>query len=442
MLNMLSLLNLLACQTFFNDTIDLKTSLPTVKANSKWPLGMMIQISSEGLYSDESLIVPIKDWEVEGRYRTGLTIQPLFDHLENEMAKAKILGDANGLEPFDNLLVAADPNTPFKMIRDVLYSSGQAGFGQFGFIVNDSLEDIPSLVPYSPPFKPNKNTAPKLEGAQLSSPKVRVGEVVSCEPTTVVDQEEDQVSFIAEWTVNGTKIHNGLMIKPERVGDHIQCSLVATDGMDVSESKQSEVVQVLEKLEDDKSHWMLLHNTVESLYPNCVDEIRLTIDEYATLDLPVSTEETDLNVRKIGDTKRFQEWNEQFHRRSVAGHKRLIVFQRLDTKLETFLTFSSLWLRQEASELYPVGGMKLSEQLFRPTLEKSVPSELTVQKGEVPVVEIKLPIIRMPHDGAPSMTCVGKDGKRYPNSKQWMCRILEDQSISCGLPLVLEQRID
>jgi len=437
-------LNLLACR-FFDESIELQTTVPIVQATAIWSRGPMIQISSEGIFSEDALIVPIKNWDISEQYLTGFTITPLLDHLEVDYNRNEL---GNEIE---RLLIAADPNTPYQLISNILYTSGQAGIGKFGFIVESTDVPIPPRVKYRPVFIAENNSKPLLEGAQISPADVRVGDEISCRPTKAIDKDEDRLSFSAEWTVNGESTEKSLMMKAENIGDQIQCALVATDGMSFSEIKKSEVVEVLDQ--DGKGINYIGNTGYLSgvAYPNCIEMIQLTIDRNGTVDLSESKKE--LIVRGLKDEQRFKEWSELYHSRSIAGHNGLMLNQRIDTDLNTTLTYASTWMKNEGSQitlLLPEQSPKLngifklssassSDQTFQPNISKSQPSILK-STSQIPVIEIELPSIVGETYPVAAPTCVGKDGKRYPNSGKRACHILDNETLRCEVSMSIEEK--
>lgn len=70
--------------------------------------------------------------------KRGSKIIELFDKLVQKAETAKGLGDRVGGDEFDfkgQVLLQCDRRLPFSVIRDVMYTAGQAQFGEFRFVV-------------------------------------------------------------------------------------------------------------------------------------------------------------------------------------------------------------------------------------------------------------------------------------------------------------------
>lgn len=86
------------------------------------------------------LIVPAEN--SNGKVKTGQLIIPLHDELENKSEKAKELGEkikaAKGEDEHGfkgRLLIQCDKKLPFSILREVMYTAGQAQFSEFKFVV-------------------------------------------------------------------------------------------------------------------------------------------------------------------------------------------------------------------------------------------------------------------------------------------------------------------
>ena len=73
----------------------------------------------------------------EGEKR-GQMISALFDALQAKADTAKSLGQKAGADEFDfkgQVLLQCDKRLPFSVIREVMFTAGQAQFGEFRFVV-------------------------------------------------------------------------------------------------------------------------------------------------------------------------------------------------------------------------------------------------------------------------------------------------------------------
>ena len=70
--------------------------------------------------------------------KKGQMITRLYDRLLEKAEQAKALGEASGSDEHEfkgRILLQCDKTLPFSVIREVMYTAGQAQFGEFKFVV-------------------------------------------------------------------------------------------------------------------------------------------------------------------------------------------------------------------------------------------------------------------------------------------------------------------
>lgn len=70
--------------------------------------------------------------------KNGQLINRLFDRLQEKADQAKALGEASGSSEHEfkgQILLQCDKTLPFAVLREVMYTAGQAQFGEFRFVV-------------------------------------------------------------------------------------------------------------------------------------------------------------------------------------------------------------------------------------------------------------------------------------------------------------------
>ncbi len=70
--------------------------------------------------------------------KTGPKIDDLFEKLQAKAEQAKTLGQRAQSDEFDfkgQILLQCDRRLPFSVVRDVMFTAGQAQFGEFRFVV-------------------------------------------------------------------------------------------------------------------------------------------------------------------------------------------------------------------------------------------------------------------------------------------------------------------
>lgn len=70
--------------------------------------------------------------------KRGQVITKLYDRLLEKAESAKALGERSGSSEHEfkgRILMQVDKNMPFSVVREVMYTAGQAQFGEFRFVV-------------------------------------------------------------------------------------------------------------------------------------------------------------------------------------------------------------------------------------------------------------------------------------------------------------------
>lgn len=85
---------------------------------------------------EETIVVPDSE-------KKGQLISQLFDRLLEKAETAKDLGQRAGQEDLEfkgQILLQCDKGLPFSVVREVMYTAGQAQFGEFRFVVIKGAE--------------------------------------------------------------------------------------------------------------------------------------------------------------------------------------------------------------------------------------------------------------------------------------------------------------
>lgn len=114
--------------------------LPESTARINPELAVSIVISKVAIYVDNKKIVDLKDFHLPREARdkgSGYLITPLFQELQIVANKAKaIVKRSERGELFEgNVVLQGDRDVPFTLLRDVMYTAGQAEYSNFRFLV-------------------------------------------------------------------------------------------------------------------------------------------------------------------------------------------------------------------------------------------------------------------------------------------------------------------
>lgn len=99
-----------------------------------------LAITSKHIVVDNQPIVQVKDGKVSAAAKRdgedGYFITPLFDALQAVAEHQKKLSSYNASVKFKGrLMVIGDQDVPYRLLSEVLYTAGQAEFGEFEFAV-------------------------------------------------------------------------------------------------------------------------------------------------------------------------------------------------------------------------------------------------------------------------------------------------------------------
>tara|TARA_B100000683_G_C12429598_1_gene531189 strand:+ start:661 stop:1179 length:519 start_codon:yes stop_codon:yes gene_type:complete len=91
-----------------------------------------------GVSSETNPNIPnVRNYFVDGSEKTGLSINKLFDELNDKKEVSKILENkTKGQIKFDGKMVLQfDQNIPYSLIREVMFTAGKAEFFDFQFVL-------------------------------------------------------------------------------------------------------------------------------------------------------------------------------------------------------------------------------------------------------------------------------------------------------------------
>ncbi len=108
-----------------------------VSSSSKAPeLAVNAVVSQSGILVDGVKVVDVSGGQVGDEYKRGTLISPLFDTLKEKADEAKAIAESRQTISFSGrILLQCDRNIPFSLVREVMYTAGQAQFAEFKFVV-------------------------------------------------------------------------------------------------------------------------------------------------------------------------------------------------------------------------------------------------------------------------------------------------------------------
>jgi len=113
-------------------------NLPNSTATLKPELAVNAIVTQAGITVDGVEVVQVSGGVVDPGQKKGQLISPLFDRLKvlADSEKDRHDGNPKVFSPFTGrLLLQVDKNIPFSLVREVMYTAGQAQFSEFKFVV-------------------------------------------------------------------------------------------------------------------------------------------------------------------------------------------------------------------------------------------------------------------------------------------------------------------
>lgn len=120
-----------------SDDLKLAASMTRIKPEEAVP----VAITKKGIMVNDKTVVTVSNGKVpaqykEGQKETAYLISPLLQAMKNEAEKQKTIARYNKSKDFKGLvMVIGDRMVPYRLLTEVLYTVGQAEFGQYKFAV-------------------------------------------------------------------------------------------------------------------------------------------------------------------------------------------------------------------------------------------------------------------------------------------------------------------
>lgn len=116
-------------------------SMPFSTTRLKLEAAVPLAISKNSILINDKEVCKIINGKVdvnckEGRSEEQYMIQNLFSALDSERQKQEEIAAYNSAQQFKGLvLIMGDKDIPFRVVSEVMYTAGQAQFGNFKFVV-------------------------------------------------------------------------------------------------------------------------------------------------------------------------------------------------------------------------------------------------------------------------------------------------------------------
>jgi biopolymer transport protein ExbD len=115
--------------------------LPVSSAKQAPEIAVNTVVTKVAIIVDGVKVASVSGGTVGDEYKRGTLISPLFDSLKEKADEAKATAERfAGSEFTGRLLLQIDRDIPFSLVREVMYTAGQAQFAEFKFVVYQGSE--------------------------------------------------------------------------------------------------------------------------------------------------------------------------------------------------------------------------------------------------------------------------------------------------------------
>ena len=125
-------------------TFDANLQVPRSSTQLKPKEAIALTVTKKVILVEGDGIAPITGGKVDPAVKrdgeNGYYITPLVDVLEKHARKEKKVAELTGVPWEAQLMVIADQTTPYRLLTEVLYSCGQAGYANYRLLVLKSKD--------------------------------------------------------------------------------------------------------------------------------------------------------------------------------------------------------------------------------------------------------------------------------------------------------------
>jgi biopolymer transport protein ExbD len=148
MMDMMTIILVFLLKTFSSTTstitFDANLQVPKSATQLKPKEAVSVTITKKIVLVEGDAIAPINNGKVDPAVKrdgeNGYYITPLVDVLEKHSRKEKKVAELTGQKFEAQLMLVADQTTPYRLLTEVLYSCGQAGYANYRLLVLKSKD--------------------------------------------------------------------------------------------------------------------------------------------------------------------------------------------------------------------------------------------------------------------------------------------------------------
>ena len=148
MMDMMTIILVFLLKTFSSTTstitFDSNLQVPKSFTELKPKLAVTVTLTKKVILVEGDAVAPINAGRVDPAVKrdgeNGYYITPLVDVLEKHSRKEKKVAELTGQKFEAQLMLVADQTTPYRLLTEVLYSCGQAGYANYRLLVLKSKD--------------------------------------------------------------------------------------------------------------------------------------------------------------------------------------------------------------------------------------------------------------------------------------------------------------
>jgi biopolymer transport protein ExbD len=122
-----------------NITFDSNLQIPRSETPLKPKLALAVTITKKVILVEGDAIAPINIGRVDPTVKrdgeNGYYITPLVEILEKHSKREKKVAELTGGTYEAQLMIIADQSTPYRLLTEIIYSCGQAGYANYRLLV-------------------------------------------------------------------------------------------------------------------------------------------------------------------------------------------------------------------------------------------------------------------------------------------------------------------
>jgi biopolymer transport protein ExbD len=143
MMDMMTIILVFLLKSFSSSTLaipfDDNLQVPSSSTQIKVKEAVSVTITQKVIMVEGDAIAPIKDGKIDAALKrdgeNGYYITPLVEQLEKYFRKESRVAELTNGEFERQLMVISDATTPYRLLTEVLYSCGQAGYANYRLLV-------------------------------------------------------------------------------------------------------------------------------------------------------------------------------------------------------------------------------------------------------------------------------------------------------------------